>query len=84
MGNRKMILSKQQISKIFHELQLEDNYNFLEDDLVKLVNAYIDAARPSLAKEELANCVEVVNALNPAVGNKLLQVRAPIIKSMEE
>jgi len=78
-----MILSKQQISKIFHELQLEDNYNFLEDDLVKLVNAYIDAARPSLAKEELANCVEVVNALNPAVGNKLLQVRAPIIKSME-
>lgn len=79
-----MVLSKQQISKIFHELQLEDNYNFLEDDLVKLVNAYIDAARPSLAKEELANCVEVVNALNPAVGNKLLQVRAPIIKSMEE
>ena len=79
-----MILSKQQISKIFHELQLEDNYNFLEDDLVKLVNAYIDAARPSLAKEELANCVEVVNALNPAVGNKLLQVRAPIIKSMEK
>ena len=79
-----MILSKQQISKIFHELQLEDNYNFLEDDLVKLVNAYIDAARPSLAKEELASCVEVVNALNPAVGNKLLQVRAPIIKSMEE
>ena len=83
MGNRKMILTKQTIAKVFHELQLEDNYNFLEDDLIKLVNAYIKAATPAIAKEELANCVEIVTALNPAVGEKLLQVRNPIIKKME-
>jgi len=78
-----MILSKQQIARIFHELQLEDNYNFLEDDLVKLANAYIDAVRPIIAKEELTNCVEIVNALNHAVGAKLLNVRMPFIKEME-
>ena len=83
MGNRKMILTKQKIAKVFHELQLEDNYNFLEDDLIKLVNAYIKEATPIIAKEELASCVEVVNALNPAVGNKLLSVRMIAIKEME-
>ena len=30
------MLSKQEINKIFHEVYLEDNYNFLEDDLEKL------------------------------------------------
>ena len=77
------MLSKQKIAKVFHELQLEDNYNFLEDDLIKLVNAYIKVATPAIAKEELANCVEIVTAMNPAVGEKLLQVRNPIIKKME-
>jgi hypothetical protein len=79
-----MILSKQQIARIFHELQLEDNYNFLEDDLVKLANAYIEAVRPIIAKEELANCAEIAGALNANVGAKLIQVRTPAIKAMEE
>ena len=78
-----MILTKQTIAKVFHELQLEDNYNFLEDDLIKLVNAYIKVVTPIIAKEELANCVEVCNALNPVVGAKLLHVRMPFIKEME-
>jgi hypothetical protein len=75
MGNRKMILSKQQIARIFHEMQLEDNYNFLEDDLVKLVNAYIDAAKPLIVKEERVACVEVARAYNALVADKILEVR---------
>jgi hypothetical protein len=82
MGNRKMILTKQQINIVFHETQLEDNYNFLEDDLVKLANAFIEKAKPYIMKEELANCAEICNDLNPAVGNKLLHVRNLAIKEL--
>ncbi len=77
------MLSKQQITEAFVNAHLEENYNFLESDLIKLANAFIDAAKPIIAKEELANCVEIVNALNFVVGNKLLQVRMPAIAEME-
>ena len=78
------MLTKQQITEAFVNAHLEENYNFLEEDLVKLANAIVEKAKPMFAKEELANCVEVVNSLNPAVGNKLLQVRMPVIKEMSK
>ena len=78
------MLTKQQITEAFVNAHLEENYNFLEEDLVKLANAIVEKAKPMFAKEELANCVEVVNALNPVVGNKLLQVRMPVIKEMSK
>jgi hypothetical protein len=76
------MLTKQQITEAFVNAHLEENYNFLEEDLVKLANAIVEKAKPMFAKEELANCLEIVNALNPVVGNKLLQVRMPLINEM--
>ena len=46
------MLSKEQINRVFHETQLEDNYNFLEDDLIKLANAFIDKAKPEIIMKE--------------------------------
>jgi len=77
------MLTKKEVNKIFHEVELEDNYNFLEDDLHKLANAFVRAARPAIMKEELATCAEIVGHLNPNVGAKLLEVRVPVIKSLE-
>lgn len=54
------MLSKKEVNKIFHEVHLEDNYNFLEEDLHKLANAFVKAARPAIMKEELAQCAEIV------------------------
>jgi len=76
------MLTKQQITEAFVNANLIENYNFLEDDLVKLANAIVEKAKPMFAKDELASCVEVVNSLNPAVGNKLLQVRMNAIIEM--
>ena len=38
-----MILTITEINRIFHEVQMEDNHNFLEDDLIKLATAYAEA-----------------------------------------
>jgi hypothetical protein len=38
-----MILTTTEINRIFHEVQMEDNHNFLEDDLIKLATAYAEA-----------------------------------------
>lgn len=65
------MLSRQEINKIFHELQLEDNYNFLEDDLEKLAKAYIDVG----AKKERELCIDVAKAYNGIVAQKIIEVR---------
>jgi hypothetical protein len=75
MGDREMTLTKQEITEAFVNAHLEENYNFLEDDLVKLANAIIDKAKPVLIKEERASCVEVARAYNTLVADKILEVR---------
>lgn len=65
------MLSRKEINKIFHELQLEDNYNFLEDDLEKLAKAYIDVG----AKKERELCIDVAKAYNGIVAQKIIEVR---------
>ena len=65
------MLSRQEINKIFHELQLEDNYNFLEDDLEKLAKAYIDVG----AKKERELCIDIAKAYNGIVAQKIIEVR---------
>lgn len=67
-----MILQKEEVNKLFHAVNLEENYNFLEDDLLKLANVFADAG----ARHELSACVEVATNLNRVVGEKLAQVRA--------
>jgi hypothetical protein len=76
------MLTKQQITEAFVNANLIENYNFLEADLITLANAFVKKAKPIIAKNELADCAEVVMALNPTVGNKLLQVRMPLINEM--
>lgn len=77
------MLTKQQITEAFVNAHLEENYNFLEDDLVKLANAFVKAATPGIAQQELQACFEVTVALNPNVANKLLEVRGNAIKDMK-
>ena len=65
------MLNRQEINKIFHEMQLEDNYNFLEDDLEKLANAYINAG----AKKEREIITSIAKAYNGIVAQKIIEVR---------
>jgi len=68
------MLSKEEINRVFHEVQLEDNYNFLEDDLVKLANAFIDKAKVDIIMKEREACIEVARAYNSLVADKIEEV----------
>jgi hypothetical protein len=68
------MLSKEEINRVFHEVQLEDNYNFLEDDLVKLANAFIDRAKIDIIMKEREACIEVARAYNSLVADKIEEV----------
>jgi len=68
------MLSKEEINRVFHEVQLEDNYNFLEDDLVKLANAFIDRAKVDIIMKEREACIEVARAYNSLVADKIEEV----------
>jgi len=70
------MLNNQQIRDAFINAHLEENYNFLESDLVKLANAFIAAAKPELIKEERVACIEVARAYNNLVADKILEVRS--------
>jgi len=47
-----MILTKEEIMQAFIHANLIENYNFLEEDLVKLANAFIDKAMEKLADKQ--------------------------------
>ena len=64
-------LTKEQVSEAFRGVDLEENYNFLEDDLVKLANAFVTAAAPAIIKAERAECVKFTKSLNELVGKAL-------------
>lgn len=64
-------VEKKQIFKVFHETYLEQNYDFLEDDLVKLANAFMSLVAPMVAKAERAECIKFVKSLNTTVGQAL-------------
>lgn len=71
-------LTDQEVSEIFVNAKLEEDYNFLRNDLVKLANAFIEAAKPKIVKEERTECVKVVRSLNTLVADKLLEVRGTL------
>lgn len=71
-------LTDQEVSEIFVNAKLEEDYNFLRNDLVKLANAFIEAAKPKIVKEERTECVKVVQSLNTLVADKLLEVRGTL------
>ena len=65
------MLNRQEINKIFHEMQLEDNYNFLEDDLEKLAMAYVKAG----AKKEREIIIDIAKTYNGIVAQKIVELR---------
>jgi len=70
------MLSREEIKTVFVNTYLEENYNFLEDDLIKLANAFIDAAKPTIAREERAQCVKIAKSYNILLAEQILEKRA--------
>jgi hypothetical protein len=64
-------MTPERINEIFRGLTLEENHNFLEDDLNKIAQAYAEEG----ARQERAGCLKVVTSLNRVVGEKLAEVR---------
>jgi Ca2+-binding EF-hand superfamily protein len=69
------MITKEQVNKAFHGVTLEENYNFLEEDLVKLAEAFINMAKPSIVAIERQECVKVVRSMNSFVAEKLQEIR---------
>jgi len=69
------MITKEQVNEAFRNVTLEENYNFLEDDLVKIAHAFIEAAKPSIVAIERQECVKVVRSMNSFVAEKLQEIR---------
>lgn len=70
-----MNLTKEQVVEAFMNIQLEENYNFLEEDLVMLADAFVEKAKPEIVKTEREACVDVARAYNTLVADKIAEVR---------
>ena len=68
-------LSLEEIKSEFRKVHLEENHDFLEEDLVKLADSFIMAAVPAIVKTERAMCVKFVRSLNTLVADKLQENR---------
>lgn len=68
-------LTPAQVGVAFRTVMLEENYNFLEEDLVTLANAFVKAAAPMIAKTERDQCIEVAKSVNYLVAERIKQVR---------
>jgi hypothetical protein len=71
----KIELTPEQVGEAFRTIMLEENYNFLEEDLVTLANTFAKAAAPMIAKVERDKCIEVARAVNYLVAERIEQVR---------
>lgn len=66
-------LTLDEVKKAFMGCYLEENYAFIEEDLVKLANAFISAAAPKIAKLERDRNIEFVRSLNTEVAKAMIQ-----------
>jgi len=64
-------MTPERINEIFRSINLEENHNFLEEDLKLIAEAYAEEG----ARQERAGCIKVVTQLNRVVGEKLAEVR---------
>ena len=69
------MITKEQVTDAFINVVLEEQYNFLEEDLVTLAEAFVKAATPAIIEEERKECVKVVRSLNTFVADKLQEIR---------
>ena len=68
-------LTPEEIVETFVNTQLEEDYNFLKEDLVKLAEAFIKAAAPKIAREERELCVDIARSVNTLVSDKIWEMR---------
>lgn len=68
-------LDKDQIKEAFRNIYLEENHDFLEEDLVKLADGFIMAALPMIIRTERDMCIKFVNTLNTNVARALGEYR---------
>ena len=54
-------LTQEEVVSTFRTVWLEENYNFLEDDLVKLANAFIDAYIKKASEEAKPRAIKETN-----------------------
>ena len=68
-------LTPEQVGEAFRTIMLEENYNFLEEDLVTLANAFVKFAAPLIAKVERDKCLEIAKSVNHLVATRIEQIR---------
>jgi hypothetical protein len=68
-------LDKEQIKEAFRKIYLEENHDFLEEDLQKLADGFIMAALPMIIRTERDMCIKFVNTLNTNVARALSEYR---------
>jgi hypothetical protein len=69
------MLTPREIKDAFINCKLEENYNFLEEDLVKLAKTFVTAAEPKITKKERDRCVKIARSLNKEVAKVLEEVK---------
>jgi hypothetical protein len=70
------MITKEQVTETFVNLVLEEHYNFLEEDLVKLAEAFVKTATPDIEKQERDKCVDIARSVNHLVAQRIEQVRS--------
>jgi hypothetical protein len=70
------MITKEQVTETFVNLVLEEQYNFLEEDLVTLAEAFVKAATPAIEKQERDKCVDIARSVNHLVAQRIEQVRS--------
>lgn len=68
-------LTPEQVGAAFRTVMLEENHNFLEEDLVTLANAFVKAAAPIIEKVERNKCLDIARSVNHLVAIRIEQVR---------
>jgi hypothetical protein len=68
-------LDPDEIKEAFRKIYLEENHDFLEEDLQKLADGFIMAAAPMIIRTERDMCIKFVNSLNTNVARALGEYR---------
>jgi hypothetical protein len=69
------MITKEQVTEAFMNIILEEQYNFLEEDLVTLAEAFVKAATPEIEKQERDKCIDIARSVNHLVAQRIEQVR---------
>lgn len=72
------ILSPEEIKEAFIHSNLEENYNFLMEDLDKLAHSFIAKAKDKLVAAERAACIDVARSYNTLVADKIKEIREKV------